>query len=856
MINAKSKLNGYLGLATLFSLLFELLLVPQLFGQTNYCFEIVAQTGEPFGQEGTIEELGWGPSINDTGNVAYTGRIRPTELEPDSAKEGIFVWNVETKETERRSSWVNSFYYNPVAQISYLDTAFDFGEVVQINNQDRVVWRVEARDGLFGFILRLGSTPQDFKIVSQKYYSRIDLPDLNAESPYAYLDPWVTMNNEGRVVFTGDLRLPWSGTVLSTPVDPASGGHDEFDDFHTSASFAGSPNLFPMITDNDYTLVRAGGSVEDALVLFSDENLASVWGIAEGPEFTSIGSRSGVSDDGVAVAFVANHTTFGGGIFVELPSHSPFKIAGIPDNGSVDPNGAFVDRNGNGQLDQGEEDLGFFATFRLGSRIGVNRTNRNSSNKYTIAYVAKGLNGIDGLYTTWLDASNPLSLRVTEPSLVIQLGDEIAGLSGTVSQVEIYDPVNNTGQLVFWCQTSSGSQAIVRAVPPRLHAVFVGWNIPPLINGGGDALDMYNYFKKYKNWTSSNPFPVYLTPAPGTGALNKNFLKQLIQDMELRTLPGDYFIFYFAGDGGYDRLDPPDETVVLDEGKSQLNTSDEFLLVNSNWPLVTNISDDMVLLDDELRTWLDTEKWRSVNKWVILDTCYAGGFVDACEAGTPPHVGQCGNHDGDLEMLPKIALSAAVHEGKQATQILKFPFLGGRGLFTDVLLKALRKQSGFSFSDLNLMIKDWDVSEWIGEELNLRLADPFLPGQSPIIFDLSYWQPQSFASDDFEIDFPVDDVDSDGVYDHQDNCHEVPNPDQGDLDSDDHGDMCDNCPNLYNPDQLDSDSNGIGDACECSGDRDGDGDVDGSDLTAYAAGLDFSNLPYFANNFGRDDCLK
>ena len=35
-----------------------------------------------------------------------------------------------------------------------------------------------------------------------------------------------------------------------------------------------------------------------------------------------------------------------------------------------------------------------------------------------------------------------------------------------------------------------------------------------------------------------------------------------------------------------------------------------------------------------------------------------------------------------------------------------------------------------------------------------------------------------------------------------------------------------------------------------------DGDVDGSDLAAYAAGSDFSDLPEFADNFGKDDYFK
>lgn len=453
----------------LMSLLATLFLVTPTFGETSYHMEIVAKTGEQFGDEGVFEDVGWGPSINDLGNVAFTGRVRVPEQGPDTAKEGVFVWNGETMEKLRRSSWVNSFYYNFVAQISHLDTAFDFGDVVQINNQDQVVWRVEAHDGLFGFILRLGSTPQDFKIVAKKYYPRIDNPDLTAESPFTALYPWVTIanrvGNNSRVVFSGVLRSPAGGTAISTPVDTEQGGHDYSGDFYQTNPVSGYPNFFPMITDDNYTLVRAGASVTYPLLLFSDETFSWFWEITPEEDFTSIGSRSGVSDDSVAIAFVGSHVTHGGGIFVELPSHAPFKIAGIPGDGDVDPNGAYVDQNDNGQLDPGEEDLGFFATFRLGSRIGVNRTTSDSNAKYTVAYVAQSIQGIDGLYTTCVDVSNPDSLRVTEPSLVVEIGDSIAGLPGTINQIELYDPVNNGGQIVLWISTNTCDQAILRATP-------------------------------------------------------------------------------------------------------------------------------------------------------------------------------------------------------------------------------------------------------------------------------------------------------------------------------------------------------------------------------------------------------
>jgi Ca2+-binding RTX toxin-like protein/streptogramin lyase len=73
------------------------------------------------------------------------------------------------------------------------------------------------------------------------------------------------------------------------------------------------------------------------------------------------------------------------------------------------------------------------------------------------------------------------------------------------------------------------------------------------------------------------------------------------------------------------------------------------------------------------------------------------------------------------------------------------------------------------------------------------------------------------------------DTDEDGVFDAQDNCPEVANPEQEDADSNGVGDLCepaldadedgivdevDNCPEDPNPLQEDLDENGVGDVCE------------------------------------------
>ncbi len=56
--------------------------------------------------------------------------------------------------------------------------------------------------------------------------------------------------------------------------------------------------------------------------------------------------------------------------------------------------------------------------------------------------------------------------------------------------------------------------------------------------------------------------------------------------------------------------------------------------------------------------------------------------------------------------------------------------------------------------------------------------------------------------------------DQDAICQGDDNCPEIPNPDQADRDEDNIGDVCDNCPNSANGGQEDADGDGIGDACD------------------------------------------
>jgi hypothetical protein len=146
---------------------------------------------------------------------------------------------------------------------------------------------------------------------------------------------------------------------------------------------------------------------------------------------------------------------------------------------------------------------------------------------------------------------------------------------------------------------------------------------------------------------------------------------------------------------------------------------------------------------------------------------------------------------------------------------------------------------------------------------------------------------------------PASDVDGDGIPDCDDDCREIPNPDQADADGDRMGDACDpcplvpgrdcppapcecppgssfidadgdgvfeicispdqitttcdNCPAVANPDQADRDGDGVGDACDMACECNGtwiDADQDGAFeicLTFDGLSLTCDNCPAVAN---------
>lgn len=97
----------------------------------------------------------------------------------------------------------------------------------------------------------------------------------------------------------------------------------------------------------------------------------------------------------------------------------------------------------------------------------------------------------------------------------------------------------------------------------------------------------------------------------------------------------------------------------------------------------------------------------------------------------------------------------------------------------------------------------------------------------PEYYNVANVEGGSFCAPNFTPTENVNDIDSDGVADQDDNCVDIPNGDQSDIDGDRAGNVCDsdqdgdfilnvgdNCPLIFNPDQANLDQDDFGDICD------------------------------------------
>ncbi len=146
----------------------------------------------------------------------------------------------------------------------------------------------------------------------------------------------------------------------------------------------------------------------------------------------------------------------------------------------------------------------------------------------------------------------------------------------------------------------------------------------------------------------------------------------------------------------------------------------------------------------------------------------------------------------------------------------------------------LKDDSGATIDEIDVNNSPVEPSPFTG-----ALFSYLSTGESIKSLEVTFSTPSTrFAFDNLVYQI-VQDSDGDGVLDTDDNCPDIPNPDQANNDGDTEGDVCDddddndgvldtedNCQFVANADQADYEGDGIGDLCDSDDDNDGVNDVD------------------------------
>jgi hypothetical protein len=255
---------------TALSLLSAGSLVSNVFSQPVYKTQIVVKTGSTVGGYGPLQDLGQGPSLNDAGKVSFIGRNSP------SIPYGRVL--VDNAGQIERNFEITSL------QVIEEDT--------QINNLDQVTWRDQVTTNNDTFIRRLDTNDGGPVIgIGSNFFT----------TPFNFLLLWPSINNNGRVVFGGDLKA--GGTALGARAN----GSDPVD---VSPSLVGFPNFVPMIADNNRVVVKWGAAANAPLYVFVNTAMNSAIQIANPASFSSFGFRPGLSDDGKMAGYAGVHNTF------------------------------------------------------------------------------------------------------------------------------------------------------------------------------------------------------------------------------------------------------------------------------------------------------------------------------------------------------------------------------------------------------------------------------------------------------------------------------------------------------------------------------------------------------------------
>jgi Ca2+-binding RTX toxin-like protein len=215
--------------------------------------------------------------------------------------------------------------------------------------------------------------------------------------------------------------------------------------------------------------------------------------------FTTVGMAPEISDDSNAVVFYGNYNgtgtnitpglQSGAGIFVSITTDTGRvikRIAGVAGNGVLDPGEKFTDNNNNGVFDSGvDTDTGLIGGFAPDEKLGVTFNKTPDGGYGNVAYLGTDSAGKEALFSSQFNLSSSSSEPIITTKLVAKVGQpagEVSSqLTGNIQDLNIYDPINDKGQIAFWVKTDAAQEAVVRANPilkPVLLVPGIGATFP------------------------------------------------------------------------------------------------------------------------------------------------------------------------------------------------------------------------------------------------------------------------------------------------------------------------------------------------------------------------------------------
>lgn len=408
----------------------------RLYLSAFYKYDIIAQTG------GELTSIQPAASINDSGQVAFVA----------STSVGQSIYVADSDSGPRIISFAS-----PTSSRTY-------GQELQINNAGAVGAVDRVNGATVSSLARIwdANNPGDnLNIIARGISPTPTQPGF--EDYFDIISSFTTLSNAGQQAFAG-LNDTFTEIHLSDTLVARGDLSSEVTDFQTG-------NFFRfMAADGDELVVgsRNTASGLKQIKLYDTTGADSVTTIASttGGQWSDLGVRPGISDDGRIVTFYGSEASdvdgdgiVGPGVFASVEraiGRSLVRIASLADG---------------------------LSAFAVDQRISVSNMNEEQ-HASAIVFQATDDDGKVGLFTSQLKfeldpVANSIILGFTAstPSSIILQGETIDGL-GTVTNVAIHDSVNNSGTVTFWADTSGGQAIVCTKLPAQRVVLAWGYDVP------------------------------------------------------------------------------------------------------------------------------------------------------------------------------------------------------------------------------------------------------------------------------------------------------------------------------------------------------------------------------------------